>query len=255
MKIGEVIRDFLKKRDRTQRWLATKLNIDEKTFSGKLKRGSIDAEELLTIAHFLDIDLNKLAKDQIPMFAWLVNWRYQFKGEHDTVGIEVIEVDSEGNMKIAVTEAEKDIPVTESKTLQVLISRIKYSFTDFDNWESTLFDRLRSTNSLRLYAFRTVLSERDIETLEVCRVETSIKTGNEASLNLISYIMLQDGKLFGNPLTFDKQTENQQFFANWLMNIAINIHPFNSDHYLCFEESQIPIAEIETLRVVQQNKK
>ena len=256
MEISEIIRDSLKKADRTQRWLAAKLKVDEKTLSGRLKRESIDAKELLAIAHFLGIDLNKLANEQMSMFTWLINYRYQFIGENQALDIEIKEVDSEGNMKIAIAELGKELQTEESKTLHVLISRMKYSFTDFADWDTALYDRLRSTNKLRFFAFRTAISERDISTLEVRRVEMNIKTGeDEGYVSLITYTIIQDSKIVGEPLAFDKEAENQRLFTTWVEKIATTIPPFCFDQYLCFEESQVPVADIDTLRAQQRSKK
>lgn len=41
-------------------WVADKINMNEKTFSGKLKRDSLDAKDLLRIANVLNLDLNEL---------------------------------------------------------------------------------------------------------------------------------------------------------------------------------------------------
>lgn len=60
MDIGEYIQNILDEQGRSQVWLADKLEIHDKTFSGKLKRNSITAEELLKIAIILNIDLEKL---------------------------------------------------------------------------------------------------------------------------------------------------------------------------------------------------
>lgn len=60
MDIGEYIQNVLDEQGRSQVWLADKLGVHDKTFSGKLKRNSITAEELLKIAVILNIDLEKL---------------------------------------------------------------------------------------------------------------------------------------------------------------------------------------------------
>ena len=44
-------------------WLAKMLKINDKTFSGKLKRSSITGEELLRIAKLLGIDLEVMKEE------------------------------------------------------------------------------------------------------------------------------------------------------------------------------------------------
>ena len=60
MDIGEYIQQVLKEQGRSQVWLADKIGIHDKTFSGKLKRNSISGEELLKIAKVLGINLEEL---------------------------------------------------------------------------------------------------------------------------------------------------------------------------------------------------
>lgn len=63
MNIGALIRQELKKQGRSQRWLASQIDIDEITLSGKLTRNSITAEEIIKIGNILEIDLNKLKEE------------------------------------------------------------------------------------------------------------------------------------------------------------------------------------------------
>jgi plasmid maintenance system antidote protein VapI len=60
MYIGEHIQKILDEQGRSQVWLADKIGINDKTFSGKLKRNSITGEELLRIAKVLGINLEEL---------------------------------------------------------------------------------------------------------------------------------------------------------------------------------------------------
>jgi hypothetical protein len=60
MDLGKHIMILLDEQGRSQTWLADKLNINVKTFSGKLKRNSITGEELLLIAKVLNINLEDL---------------------------------------------------------------------------------------------------------------------------------------------------------------------------------------------------
>ena len=60
MDIGEYIQKVLDEQGRSQVWLADKIGIHDKTFSGKLKRNSISGEELLRIAKVLNINLEEL---------------------------------------------------------------------------------------------------------------------------------------------------------------------------------------------------
>lgn len=60
MDIGEYIQKVLDEQGRSQVWLADKIRMNDKTFSGKLKRNSISGEELLRIAKVLGINLEEL---------------------------------------------------------------------------------------------------------------------------------------------------------------------------------------------------
>lgn len=60
MNISKHIENVMNQKGITKQWLADKLNINYKTFVGKLKRNSITADELLEIAYYLNIDLNEL---------------------------------------------------------------------------------------------------------------------------------------------------------------------------------------------------
>jgi len=60
MDIGEYIQKVLDEQGRSQIWLADKLGINDKTFSGKLKRNSITGEELLRTSKLLGINLEDL---------------------------------------------------------------------------------------------------------------------------------------------------------------------------------------------------
>ena len=63
MDIGEYIQKVLDEQGRSQVWLAKMLKINDKTFSGKLKRSSITGEELLRIAKLLGIDLEVMKEE------------------------------------------------------------------------------------------------------------------------------------------------------------------------------------------------
>ena len=60
MDIGSYIKNILKEQGRSQAWLADKLELNEKKFSGKLKRNNITGEELLRVAKLLGINLEEL---------------------------------------------------------------------------------------------------------------------------------------------------------------------------------------------------
>jgi DNA-binding CsgD family transcriptional regulator len=63
MNIAAYVEVRLTSKGITKQWLADKLEINYKTFVGKLKRNSITAEELLKISYYLDIDLNQLKRE------------------------------------------------------------------------------------------------------------------------------------------------------------------------------------------------
>lgn len=60
MNIGKYILKVLDEQGRSQTWLAEQMNINVKTFSGKLKRDFITGDELLKIAKLLNINLEEL---------------------------------------------------------------------------------------------------------------------------------------------------------------------------------------------------
>lgn len=80
MDIGKHIQKVLDEQGRSQIWLADKLGIHDKTFSGKLKRNSITGEELLRVAKLLNIDLEEL-KEEVQMEEKVYNLvKEQFEG-------------------------------------------------------------------------------------------------------------------------------------------------------------------------------
>jgi hypothetical protein len=60
MNLGKYITQVLEQQGRSKTWLADKMNINVKTFTGKLKRDSISGQELLRIADILNLDLEEL---------------------------------------------------------------------------------------------------------------------------------------------------------------------------------------------------
>jgi hypothetical protein len=60
MNLGKYIIEVLEQQGRSKTWLADKMNINVKTFVGKLKRDSITGQELLRMAEILNIDLEEL---------------------------------------------------------------------------------------------------------------------------------------------------------------------------------------------------
>lgn len=61
--IGDYIKFCIKEDGRTIKGISEKLNINYKTFTGKLKRDSLSADELFKICGLLDINLNQMKKD------------------------------------------------------------------------------------------------------------------------------------------------------------------------------------------------
>jgi len=66
MNIGKYLKDTLREQGRSQRWLALKTGINEKTLSGRFTRDSFSAADLIMIAEALDIDLNKFKGSIYP---------------------------------------------------------------------------------------------------------------------------------------------------------------------------------------------
>lgn len=65
MNVGQYLKDILREQGRSQRWLALKTGMNEKTLSGRLARDNFSAADLILIAEALDIDLNKLKGSNI----------------------------------------------------------------------------------------------------------------------------------------------------------------------------------------------
>ena len=60
MKIGEYIKKIVKEDGKTLAWVAQKMDINYKTFNGKLNRGTLSAEDLLKLCALLGISADKL---------------------------------------------------------------------------------------------------------------------------------------------------------------------------------------------------
>lgn len=63
MDIAKLIEETLEEQGRTKAWLSEQLNINYKTFTGKFKRNSFEAVELIRIGKLLGIDLNSLKEE------------------------------------------------------------------------------------------------------------------------------------------------------------------------------------------------
>lgn len=60
MELGEYIKTKIKEYGKSIRWTAEKMNINYKTFDGKLNRNTLSAEELLKLCSLLGISAEKL---------------------------------------------------------------------------------------------------------------------------------------------------------------------------------------------------
>ena len=60
MKIGESIKKIVKEDRKTLAWVAQKMDINYKTFNGKINRGTLSAEDLLKLCALLGISADKL---------------------------------------------------------------------------------------------------------------------------------------------------------------------------------------------------
>ncbi len=60
MKIGEYIKKIVKEDGKTLAWVAQKMDINYKTFNGKINRGTLSAEDLLKLCALLGISADKL---------------------------------------------------------------------------------------------------------------------------------------------------------------------------------------------------
>lgn len=64
-RVCKFIEKELVNKKKTIKWLANKININEKTLYSKLRRKSLKAEELLEIADILSLDLNSLKRSKL----------------------------------------------------------------------------------------------------------------------------------------------------------------------------------------------
>jgi transcriptional regulator with XRE-family HTH domain len=67
MSLGKYIKDRIKSQGRTIAWVADRMNINERTFAGKLNRDSITGEDLIKISHILGINLEQLKREMLNM--------------------------------------------------------------------------------------------------------------------------------------------------------------------------------------------
>ena len=61
--LGDYIKSYIKQEGKTSKWVADKLGVNYKTFSGKLNRDAITAADLIKISVLLDINLEELKHD------------------------------------------------------------------------------------------------------------------------------------------------------------------------------------------------
>ncbi|MFD3156732.1 hypothetical protein ACFIJ5_07720 [Haloimpatiens sp. FM7330] len=60
MKLGDCLKKEIQNQGRTVKWVADQLNINYKTFCGKLERNSISGEEFLMLIDILSLDINHI---------------------------------------------------------------------------------------------------------------------------------------------------------------------------------------------------
>ena len=65
--IGNIIRDELRRQDRTNQWLADQLGIDRSTLQRLFNKSSIDTQQLFRISRTLGKDLFKHYSDGLTM--------------------------------------------------------------------------------------------------------------------------------------------------------------------------------------------
>lgn len=63
MNLAQLIEKSLDEQGITKAWLSEQLGINYKTFTGKFKRNSFEALELIKIGKILNIDLNKIKEE------------------------------------------------------------------------------------------------------------------------------------------------------------------------------------------------
>lgn len=63
MIIAELIEKTLVEQGRSKAWLSDQMNLNYKTLTGKFKRNSFDALELVVMGKLLGIDLNKIKEE------------------------------------------------------------------------------------------------------------------------------------------------------------------------------------------------
>lgn len=83
IKLGNYIKNCIKEEGRTISWVSEKLGINYKTFTTKLDRNTISADELLKISVLLGINLESLKSDLEYKFAITNEYAYVITEEKD----------------------------------------------------------------------------------------------------------------------------------------------------------------------------
>jgi len=260
LNIGEQIKYSLKIAGLTQRWLANEMKINEKTLSGKLNSDSITADELLTVARLLDMDLNKMKRGENIMFNWLKGINFCYEREGKLYDCEVIDIDSQNRLVANVEESDDKDFTDKSLVVDVFDSHINFQFNYFENWEDKLFNKLITQNKLTFYTLST--ESGDDYALEIFRTETNIGSPKDYSnLTIVTYVMTSYGEIKETPLVINKTEESKEIFAKWMKKISESTDLFN-DHdsgyvvldAITFEISQITDEEFRILYDLFNNK-
>ena len=243
MNYGEYIKTILKQRGKTQRWLAEKLDLDEKTLSARLPKGYFNIDELFAIASLLDIDLNIMRGMSAPLFSWLMKHRFSYLGKV----CEVAAISS--NNKLVLKPIEMDSDDEKTHTVDIFNSYISFAVTDFPEWGKTLYEKLLSNENLVIHRYPTASSVTAPESIEIIRVETRINATSKTNpAHIVSYVLIHHNNyLDENILTVAKHLDSVKVFTDWFAEAIEKPSGFAGPLNIVFEESQISKAEHDLL--------
>ena len=254
MNLSEQIRYVLKTRGLTQRWLANEMGLDEKTLSGKLNRDSITASELLQIGNLLNINLNKLKEGNLIMFDWLKGQKFEMQEGGQKFYCKVDDVDVNNKLLVKIYQNENyDVEINE-KVIDILKSGISIDFTNFDNWEEKLYNKLLSENCLSFSSFYTAdhnSSENGYD-FSIKRIVTDNGDFTTVSYSIEAEEEIISCEFVSSSYTFYKCCESKENFVTWIKGHKKSHTLFGNENLkvINFEESQVSTEEWRTLSLL-----
>lgn len=151
MNICEYIKKCIKEEGRTSLWISEKLNVNYKTFVGRLNKNKLSADDLLKISVLLDIDLEEV-KNELDYNNLLMNLR---KFIYIPINCDKESLLSED--KIPVVEME--LRNKEQKDTGVLVNILNDEFNNFED--------IKKYKDIKIYAFIENENNQEYELGEV----------------------------------------------------------------------------------------